>query len=1405
MRIFLSFNSKDSGLAAALRAGIARIEPTADIFLSSVSLGPGFWLPKLDSEIADADAFLLLIGPKGVGPWQKLEYYSALDRHVANQAFPLVPVVTAAAHAPGLPFLRNLNWVEVEQLADDAALHRVVTALKGETVAAATPLWKLVNPYRGLEAMTEDNADYFHGRSVETANVLSAFANNPGRCPILIGASGVGKSSVAQAGVLSALKSMRWRTTNENAPAPWPARLANSRSWLQLTMRPGDAPFAALTAAVTRSWQLDSRDPDQAGLPRKWAERLMTGDNTLGDLIGATQEELKKRDGEAPSRILLYVDQGEELYTRSTVAEARRFTEVLTAGLSDSRLFAFASMRADYFDKLQADQALFCSHEHIDVPPLDRAQLAEVVTAPARALNVDFEDNFTADRITTAAAAQPGALPLLSYLLTAMWSGMVDRNDHTLRLPAQVIDIGGVLAGRAEEFLQANPGQETVLRRLLTLKLSAVPAEGEPVRRETRRQECSDAEWALACSLADYPWRLVVTSEREGDGAFVAEVAHEALLRAWPRLKDWLRDERDFLVFKNEAERAEKRWQEVKMFDEALLGGIDLKRAEAWLPERADDLPPAVAAYIQRSIATDRGRKLQQIRLQRRVIGGIAAAIVMAAISFIAVFEWRQAVAESNRADANLTSTQVAESQFLGELAQVQMTSGDFVTAMLVALPGLPDASLSSATGGLRPYVVEVEGKLFEGYLGNWEHMLLAGHNDGVNSVAISPDGKRIVTGSSDSARVWDAATGTQIAAFSSRDGPFGCVAIDGDGNRIFTTNDDNVVHVWDVAKGTQSAGLTGSGASFRCVTVSGDGRRIVAGADDGKLTVWDAAAGTQIAVLDVAGATAARVASGSDAAPVGDAGGINSVAVSSDGTRIVAGYSDKAARVWDVSTATVLAVLAGHELLLASVAISQDGTHVATGSFDQTACSWDVATRAKVCISKKLGAPVRSVAISPDGKRIATGSDDNTARIWDMGTGAEIQVLRGHIGGVVSVAFIPGGAGIVTGSDDKTARIWTAATDAEVKTLSGHTGSVSSVAFSADGKLLVSGSWDKTARSWDAHSGQPIRVFDQHSDRVAAVAIDDDGKRMVTGSWDGTAKIWDTDSGQVAKVLSGQIDQVSSVAISADGSRVVTGEGETNKAAQLWDSSTARKLTLIPKLAGRVTGVLLTPKGDRIITAAGTSARVWDAAGGQQIIALLGHTNSVLSLALTPDGTRLVTGSRDMTARIWDLATGKTLATLRGHTGAVTSVAVSPNGRWIVTASSDGTVQLWDASTGDQIAIIAADAVPVNSIAISPDGMRIASGWRDNFVRLSPLFFPTTQALIDRVKQTVPRCLTLAQLKQLHLLPLQPPRWCITGSGNEHEADSTKWHAKWPYQSEAWRNWLIASDKGQHVPMPEQ
>jgi hypothetical protein len=304
---------------------------------------------------------------------------------------------------------------------------------------------------------------------------------------------------------------------------------------------------------------------------------------------------------------------------------------MLAQGLTNPRVLVIASLRADYFDRLQAD-ALFTVYEHVNVPPLTRSQLEDVVTGPARALGVGFEDERLPLRIVEAAAAEPGALPLLSYLLTDMWTAMVQGADGVLRLPLRAIDIGGVLASRAEDFLKSRPADEAHLRRLFTLRLALVPTEGEPVRRRALRSECGPEEWTLAERLADHPWRLVVTGEREGDGEVMVELAHEALLRAWPRLQGWLKEERDFLIFKGEVERAERRWRDRGQSDNALLFGLDLVRAEEWLTKRSADLSDRVRAFVQESLASNRAVAKRASRQKAIAFASLSILCLIAAL-----------------------------------------------------------------------------------------------------------------------------------------------------------------------------------------------------------------------------------------------------------------------------------------------------------------------------------------------------------------------------------------------------------------------------------------------------------------------------------------------------------------------------------------------------------------------------------------------------------------------------------------------------------------------------------------------------------------------------------------------------------------------------------------------------
>src|SRR5262245_11007193 len=207
---FLSYNSQDLRLMRSLEAALRRKDPDAGIFFATKSVrAGGLWLPELTRKIADAAAFVLLIGEKGIGPWQAMEYYEALDRRVKQHDFPVIPVLLEGQAAPGLPFLRQLQWVITADPASDKTVAQIMDAAAGDG-APPGEIWRYTAPYRGLHAMTESDADFFFSRGRETADVIGVLAASSDKLPVLVGNSGVGKSSLAQAGVLAALMRQAW-------------------------------------------------------------------------------------------------------------------------------------------------------------------------------------------------------------------------------------------------------------------------------------------------------------------------------------------------------------------------------------------------------------------------------------------------------------------------------------------------------------------------------------------------------------------------------------------------------------------------------------------------------------------------------------------------------------------------------------------------------------------------------------------------------------------------------------------------------------------------------------------------------------------------------------------------------------------------------------------------------------------------------------------------------------------------------------------------------------------------------------------------------------------------------------------------------------------------------------------
>ena len=254
---------------------------------------------------------------------------------------------------------------------------------------------------------------------------------------------------------------------------------------------------------------------------------------------------------------------------------------------------------------------------------------------------------------------------------------------------------------------------------------------------------------------------------------------------------------------------------------------------------------------------------------------------------------------------------------------------------------------------------------------------VITGHEDLVTSVAVSPDGKTIVSGSVDrTVRVWDAQTGAPLRTLQGHEYSVTSVAVSPDGKTIVSGSLDNTLRVWDAQIGAPLRTLRGHEDSVTSVAVSPDGMTIVSGSLDNTLGVWDAQTGAPLRTLQ------------------GHEDSVTSVAVSPDGKTIVSGSWDKSMRAWDAQTGAPLRTLQGHDGSVYSVAVSPDGKTIVSGSADKSVRVWDAQTGAPLRTLQGHDDSVNSVAVSPDGKTIVSGSADKSVRVWDAQTGAPLERL---------------------------------------------------------------------------------------------------------------------------------------------------------------------------------------------------------------------------------------------------------------------------------------------------------------------------------------------------------------------------------------------------------------------------
>jgi WD40 repeat protein len=1356
--VFLSHNSRDKPLVEQIAVQLKRegYEPWLDAW----SLVPGQrWQPSLADGVLASSALAYCLGPHGQGDWARTELDLALDRATKDdEAFRLFPVLL-----PGLPepfdaamlppFLRMRTWVDLRSGVDSTrGFQDLVCAIKGLPFGPGVPIEPRddVCPYRGLEPFGEEDAGLFFGRDGEVQRLLEKLKGS--RFLAVLGPSGSGKSSLTRAGLIPALKR---------------GLLPGSETWTVRVVKPGAHPLDSLSRQI-----VDLAPSTELQAAR---DRLPTDRRAL-DLVAALA--LAGRPDDA--RLLWVVDQFEELFTLHTeetdlsAAERQAFLANLlyAAGAPGGRSIVVLTLRADFYHRCAAypELATVLADHQMLVSPMDRADLRRAIVEPARQVGLTLEPGLT-ETVLADVADRPGALPLLEHALLETWerrrAGML-----TLEGYRESGGVEGALAQRADEVFDGfSPAEQAVTRRVLLRLIQ--PGDGtEDTRRRAPLAEMftSPADRPIVervvQALADA--RLLTTSTSDAAGVVVVDVAHEALIRGWPRLRGWLDDHRAALRVHRRLTDAAFEWEQRQRDPNVLYRGVRLAEALQWQRQHDADLNDLERAFVSASAARER-------RERRNVVGAsLTVAAFGIVLALVAGYQWWQAdlarnaaveltrialeqrqIAEDGRqaaSDAEARAEgqrqaaeeqrQIAvEAQARSDQQRRLLLSRQVAADALALFPRQPELGLLLSVEAHR--TVETPDALAS---------LLAGRRLGPHLIAtlddasgrsfehvrmvFSPDGRLLATTTNYGLpRVWDVNThilinpDLKLARRSDSGVPHDefDVAFSADGRQVSSVGFGSGIWRWDVTTGQQAnqpVGLDPPGVTV--AALSRDGRLLATSGGDNTPRIRDASTGSLV---------------GDPLA--GQIGQVTALAFSSDGRLLAAGSEDRTVRLWDVASQRLIGrPLIGHGGAVTAVAFSPSGDLLAAANVDHTIRLWDLKT------GELIGKPMKghtdavvAVAFSPDGKQLASGSNDRTARLWDLHTREPIADTTIEASDAVqNLAFSPDGQVLATGGAGKVylwqigglrsvAQIFDSQLDGLTRVTFGQNGQ-QIMAFGSDGRAVRDSiiRWDLTGRVL----GDPIPLSGP------TLGLSPDGRLIAVRAHDDTTyggpfqviQIWDTTRqpvGQVGRTLvrsqaSPDLDvDVQKAAFSLDGNHLAAMYSDT--ITWLWDIGAGQQTCQGAANDTGPFGTVTFGPDSRLLAFSGrdNAIRLWAPATCQVVgDPFVGHTSIVGGLAFSPDGRLLASSSADHTVRLWDVATRQPVGEpLDEPIGAPNFLAFSADSRLLATAGPGNSIRLWDVRTRQPIGQpLAGHTDRVTSVAFGPTGLLVSSS-EDGTVRL--------------------------------------------------------------------------------------
>ncbi len=1191
-----------------------------------------------------------------------------------------------------------------------------------------TDLTAGVCPYKGLAAFEFNDKDfkYFYGRKTLVNLLLEKVRSR--NFLAVVGASGIGKSSVVKAGLLYQLKLGQ--------------RLSGSNTWPILIIRPGEHPLKNLAAAfvdyqlqtlLTPAQELSStsqqeeqqikRSPKslispppppptqktkrtprtssvtppptsknsgsdnlEEGRENTNIERIIHSPIEIEELInqGASGFRQVLQNTQA-SRIVMVIDRFEEVFTLcSDKIERQQFFECLMGAIDKSYqansnatgLLLIITMGAEFlgkcFEQEYSGLARQIQSHLVTVTPMTRLELEQAIAEPAKQVGIEIQPELVEQMIID--TENYGSLPLLQYTLTELWQ---QRRADQFSL-TQYINLGGVkgcLEKQAYAIYHSFNARERQVAKQIFLKLVQINEDTVASCKQVLKTDLITPQQSLAVvskvlkKLAKA--RLILTTkftnyQNSNQTVTIVELAHNTIINNWSQLNFWVESNREAIKQKPGMEADAQRWLKKDKSDKYLLNGRKLSLAENLLESDTENAFVSVLAkeFLQKSI----NRKRFQSNFRIRSIVGLI--IVLGCLSGFSLINWR--VAEKDKLNAQLNGLSLS--------AENQFTANQRFDALLTAIKAgkqLHDASEVAADVRMGVLIA-----LQKTVYGVSKRRTIAEHTQPVNSISLSKDGEIIASASDDSTiKLWTS-YGEEIATLKGHEGAVYSVSMSNNGKVLASGSQDGTVKLWS-RDGKILTTMKGHRGAVNSVTFSGDGKTIASGGVDGTIKLWNLQ-GKQLAAIKANQDKIYSVSYGKVLASAGE---------------------DKTVKLWNAK-GKQLATLKGHKEKVLSVSVSPDGKTIATASWDNTVKVWGMDGK-EIGILRGHKSPVVSVNFSVDGKTIASGSSDGEIKLWSH-YGREIATLKGHGTWVNSLNFSNDGLTLASGSADNTIKLWSLQ-EQKLPTLRGHTSYITAISLSKD--AIATGGYDNTVKIW-SREGEELATLKGHQRGIYSLSFSPDGQTVASASADGTGIVWNL-AGLGNATLTGHQDQVYSISYSPDGKMLAT--ASLDKTIKLWNIRGQQLLT-IPGGIDDLRSVTFRPDG-KAIAAAGFGGesqvvlKIWNLEG-EELGKVEGLCSVMRKISFSADGKIIAATCSDNTVKLLT-PKGQVVGILRGHQGAVNSLSFTPDGKIIATGSDDGTVKIWNLD-GKELVSLDGIREGVMDVSFSPDGKMLGAVGRD-------------------------------------------------------------------------------------------